>query len=102
SEASRRLRHDCDSRSFAVNIPLFSVRVSMRLLLFVALLSFPSVPTFAEDSGALLHKLTQTFSDAGQQGDGPGMARLLDPNVIFFNETGEKATRADMAGGGAP
>lgn len=74
----------------------------MRLLLFVALLSFPSVPTFAEDSCALLHKLTQTFSDAGQQGDGPGMARLLDPNVIFFNETGEKATRADMAGATPP
>jgi hypothetical protein len=32
----------------------------------------------------------------------PAMARLLAPNVIFFNETGEKATRADMASATPP
>jgi Domain of unknown function (DUF4440) len=30
------------------------------------------------------------------------MAKMLDPEVIFFNETGEKATRADMAGATPP
>jgi hypothetical protein len=30
------------------------------------------------------------------------MAKMLDPHVIFFNETGEKATRADMAGATPP
>jgi hypothetical protein len=45
---------------------------------------------------------TQTFSDAGQRGDGAAMAKMLDPEVIFFNETGDKATRADMAGATPP
>ena len=71
----------------------------MRLLLFVALLAdIPFVPVFAEDSCGFLHKQTQAFSDAGQRGEGAAMAKMLDPSVIFFNETGEKATRADMAG----
>lgn len=75
----------------------------MRLLLPVALLaSILSVPSFAEDSCGFLHKQTQAFSDAGQRGDGAAMAKMLDPNVIFFNETGEKATRADMAGATPP
>ena len=30
------------------------------------------------------------------------MSKMLDPDVIFFNETGEKATRADMAGATPP
>jgi hypothetical protein len=41
-------------------------------------------------------------ADAGQRGDGVAMAKMLDPDVIFFNETGEKATRADMAGATPP
>jgi hypothetical protein len=75
----------------------------MRLLLSVALLvSISSAPAFAEDSCGFLHKRTQDFSDAGQRGDGATLAKMLDPNVIFFNETGEKATRADMAGAAPP
>ena len=70
----------------------------MRILLAAALLASASVaPAFAEDSCALLLKQTQAFSDAGQRGDGAAMAKDLDPDVIFFNETGEQATRADMA-----
>jgi hypothetical protein len=71
----------------------------MRLFLSVALLAgIASAPAVAQDSCGFLHKRTQAFSDAGQRGDGAAMAKMLDPDVIFFNETGEKATRADMAG----
>ena len=75
----------------------------MRLLFLVALLADISfVPVFAEDSCEFLNKQTQSFSDAGQRGDGATMAKMLDRDVIFFNETGEKATRADMAGATPP
>src|SRR5580704_16424071 len=70
----------------------------MRLFPFALLASILSVPAFAQDSCVLLYKETQAFSDAGQRGDGAAMAKMLDPEVIFFNETGEKATRADMEG----
>jgi ketosteroid isomerase-like protein len=72
--------------------------ISMRQFAFALLAAILSVPAFAQDSCDLLHKRTQAFSDAGQRGDGAAMAKMLDPDVIFFNETGEKATRADMAG----
>jgi len=76
---------------------------SMRVLLVAALLASVSIaPAFAEDRCALLLKKTQAFSDAGQRGDGAAMAKDLDPDVIFFNETGEQATRADMAGATPP
>jgi hypothetical protein len=74
----------------------------MRLFPFALLASILSVPAFAEDSCGFLHKQTQAFSDAGQRGDGVVMAKMLDPGVIFFNETGEKATRADMASATPP
>ena len=79
----------------------------MHLFPFALLASVLSVPAFAQENCDLLHKRTQAFSDAGQRGDGAAMAKMLDPDVIFFNETGEKATRADMAaatppGAGAP
>ena len=74
----------------------------MRLFPFVLLASVSAVPAFAQDGCGFLHKQTQAFSDAGQRGDGAAMAKLLDPDVIFFNETGEKATRADMAGATPP
>src|ERR1700678_1578042 len=74
----------------------------MRLFPFALLASILSVPAFAQDSCVLLYKRTQAFSDAGQRGDGAAMAKMLDPHVIFFNETGEKATRADMAGATPP
>jgi ketosteroid isomerase-like protein len=75
----------------------------MRLLLSVALLANAfAVPAFAEDTCSFLLKQTQAFSDAGQRGDGAAMAKDLDPDVIFFNETGEQATRADMASATPP
>lgn len=75
----------------------------MRLLLSVALLAgVCAAPAFAEDTCGFLEKQTQVFSDAGQRGDGAAMAKDLDPDVIFFNETGEQAMRADMASATPP
>jgi ketosteroid isomerase-like protein len=74
----------------------------MRLFPFALITSVFSVSAFAQDSCGVLHRQTQVFSDAGQRGDGAGMAKMLDPQVIFFNETGERATRADMAGATPP
>jgi ketosteroid isomerase-like protein len=70
----------------------------MRLFPLPLLASIWCVSSFAQDSCGFLQQQTQAFSDAGQRGDGAAMAKMLDPNVIFFNETGEKATRAAMAG----
>lgn len=75
----------------------------MRLLLSAALLTgLITSPSHAEDVSSLLHGLTQTFSDAGQQGKGSVMAQYLDDDVIFFNEDGSKATKADMSQNGPP
>ena len=63
----------------------------MRLFPIALLASIWSIPAFAEDSCGFLHKQTQAFSDAGQRGDGLAMAKMLDPGVIFFNETGEES-----------
>ena len=74
----------------------------MHLIAIVLLAGIFSVSAFAQDSCGFLHQQTQAFSDAGQRGDGAAMAKMLDPDVIFFNETGEKATRADMAAATPP
>jgi ketosteroid isomerase-like protein len=93
---------DCSSARLAVNIAAIREGISMRLISIALLATMLSVPAAARERCALLHERTQAFSDAGQRGDGAAMAKLLDPNVIFFNETGEKATRADMAGATPP
>src|SRR5690348_4591801 len=70
----------------------------MRILISAALLAAIAVtPALAEDVSALLHRQTQAFSDAGQQGKGSVMAKYLDDDVIFFNEGGDRATKADMS-----
>ena len=56
----------------------------------------------AEDVSALLHARTQAFSDAGQRGDAAAMAALLDDRVVFFNENGEAATKADLLASAQP
>src|ERR1700744_599030 len=72
----------------------------MRLLVVAGLL-VGIVPAQADDVCALLHRQTQAFSDAGQAGDGAKAAGLLDDAVIFFNEAGDKATKADLSQSGA-
>jgi hypothetical protein len=74
----------------------------MHVIAFALLASVLSVPAFPQDSCGFLHKQTQAFSDAGQRGDGAAIGKMLDPDVIFFNETGERATRVDMAGATPP
>jgi hypothetical protein len=76
--------------------------IPMRLLPFALLAMSWSMPVFAQSDCDFLLKRTQAFSDAGQRGDGAAMAEMLDPSVIFFNETGEKATRADLAASTPP
>ena len=58
-----------------------------------------SVPAFAagDDISALLLRKTQAFSDAGPLGDGKAMAALADDRLVFFNENGDQATKADLA-----
>jgi hypothetical protein len=74
----------------------------MRLFTFALLAMISSIPAFAHDACDSLLERTQAFSDAGQRGDGAAMAKMLDPGLIFFNEAGEKATRADLAGAAPP
>lgn len=75
----------------------------MRLLLSAALLaSVVSLPSHAEDVSGLLYWQTQAFSDAGQQGEGSVMAKYLDNDVVFFNEVGDSATKADLSQNGPP
>lgn len=75
----------------------------MRLLISAALLaSVIALPSHAEDVSALLHRQTQAFSDAGQQGKGSVMAKYLDDDVVFFNEGGDSASKADMSQNGPP
>lgn len=78
---------------------LFVVRPLSTALLVAASLTGPLTGSAvaAEDVSALLLAKTQAFSDAGQRGDGPAMAAMLDDRVVFFNEGGDQATKADMA-----
>lgn len=63
----------------------------------MAALPAASALAAGEDVSALLLKKTQAFSDAGPIGDGKAMAALADTRLIFFNENGDRATRADLA-----
>jgi len=76
----------------------------MRTMLFLPAIvlawAYPAVA--ADDVSALLKKQTQAFSDAGQRGDGPSMAKMLDDDVVFFNEGGDQAAKKDMATPGSP
>jgi hypothetical protein len=84
----------CSGALVAINIAALSRRISMRLFAFALIAGILSASAFAQDSCDFLHEQTQAFSDAGQRGDGAAMARMLDPDVIFFNETGEMKFRS--------
>jgi ketosteroid isomerase-like protein len=71
--------------------------------LWVSMMSLVGLPCVAaEDVSALLLQKTQVFSDAGQQGDAAVMAKMLDDDVVFFNEGGDQATRKDMVSSASP
>jgi ketosteroid isomerase-like protein len=59
-------------------------------------------PSADTDLSALLKRQTQEFSDAGQRGDAATIDRLLDPDVVFTNETGGIATKKDLVDGASP
>jgi hypothetical protein len=61
-----------------------------------------AAPTGDMALSALLKAQTQSFSEAGQKGDGATMARLLDPQVVFTNETGRIVTKTQIVESAAP
>ncbi|MEQ7874310.1 DUF4440 domain-containing protein [Sphingomonas sp. ASV193] len=65
------------------------------LALTISLLA--ASPAVAETVSQLLLRKTQAFSDAGQRGDGTAMAAMLDDHLVFFNESGDQASKSDLA-----
>jgi hypothetical protein len=63
---------------------------------FASLLA-ASPASATEDVSALLLAKTAAFSDASQRNDGRAMGEMLDNRVVFFNEGGDRASKADMA-----
>jgi ketosteroid isomerase-like protein len=63
----------------------------------VATLATTPALAAADNVSALLLERTQAFSDAGPLGDGKAMAVLADDRLVFFNENGDRATKADLA-----
>ncbi len=74
-------------------------------MVICALITASVCPALAQPDTALsdlIKRQTQEFSEAGQVGDFATMAKYLDPDVVFMNETGEVATKADLVGGEHP
>lgn len=71
-------------------------------MIAVAALTLAALPASAEDLSDLLLQKTQEFSDAGQQGNAAVLNQLLDPNVIFVNETGQIASKDDIVSSASP
>ena len=51
----------------------------------------------AESDRAIVERLSREFSDASAAGDGKRLGNYVDDRVIFMNETGEIATKKDLA-----
>jgi ketosteroid isomerase-like protein len=77
---------------------------------FATLAGLVSTAAFAQAPGRnddaalsdLLKAQTQAFSEAGQRGDAQALARYLDPDVVFTNETGDIVTAKDIVDGASP
>lgn len=50
-----------------------------------------------ESDRAIVEQQSRAFSDASAAGDGKVLAHYVDDRVIFMNETGEIATKKDLA-----
>ena len=70
----------------------------MRSVLPVALAAFLAVPvaSHADPRDADLQKLSQSFSDACAKGDAKAIGDMVDDRVVFMNENGDIATKADL------
>jgi len=66
---------------------------SVALSLLVFLLSAHA----AESDRAIVERQSRELSDASAAGDGKTLGTLVDDRVIFMNETGEIATKKDLA-----
>jgi ketosteroid isomerase-like protein len=81
----------------------FQVGLSFRFpALMLVALACSGAAHADEDVSALLQRQTQAFSDAGKTGDAAVMEKYLAPDVVFFNETGEQATKKDIVDGATP
>jgi ketosteroid isomerase-like protein len=56
----------------------------------------------AESDRAIVERQSREFSDASAAGDGKALANYVDERVIFMNETGEIATKKDLAASTPP
>jgi ketosteroid isomerase-like protein len=66
---------------------------SVALSLLVVVMSAQAV----ENDRAIVERLSREFSDASAAGDGKTLGNSVDDRVIFMNETGEIATKKDLA-----
>jgi len=75
----------------------------MKLAAAGVLVALFAAPAWADgDVAALIKQQSQQFSDASAAGDGKTLAKLVDDNVVFMNESGEVATKADLAAATPP
>lgn len=79
-----------------------AVRCLVGLAVVACCTGVASAATASEDVSAVLKKMTQEFSDAGQRGDASTMALILDDQVVFVNEGGDVATKAEMLAAATP
>jgi len=56
----------------------------------------PGLARAEEDVAALIKRQSQEFSDASASGDAEVLGRYLDDRVVFMNETGAIAAKADI------
>ncbi|HEX5124830.1 MAG TPA: nuclear transport factor 2 family protein, partial [Rhodanobacteraceae bacterium] len=71
---------------------------SFALSLLVVLLSAHA----GESDRATVERMSREFSDASATGDGKTLGNYVDDRVIFMNETGEIATKKDLAASTPP
>jgi len=70
----------------------------MRPVLSVVAAVLMAVPAtvHADPREADLQRLSQSFSDACAKGDAQAIGRMLDDHVVFMNENGDIAAKADL------
>lgn len=56
----------------------------------------------APDDAAIIQRQSQEFSDASASGDAKVLDKLLDPDVVFVDESGETGTKDDIVSSAKP
>ena len=81
-------------------------RVSSGVLVLLAAISAQAAtpPASVDEPGvrALIQRQSQEFSDASANGNRDILARYLDDRVVFINESGDVATKADILASAGP